>query len=126
MVSRLVLFALVGAVTLTGGRVSGHEALAAPDGWRGYAVRAELAPRFWVELPKDGSAGHDYGLGLAGQGDDAMDGRWRRTLPLAAGRYYAFRAEYRAGTSLPRPAASWRRSSGSTPRASSSGRRNTP
>jgi gluconolactonase len=69
---------------------------AAPDGWKVYAVRDEIAPRFWVEQPSDSSAPHTYGLGLAGQGGDAVDGRWLRTVPVTAGHYYTFRAECRA------------------------------
>jgi predicted amidohydrolase len=68
----------------------------APDGWQPFAVRDEIAPRFWVEEAKAQVAPLPYGLGLAGRGDDAVDGRWRRTVPVAAGRYYLFRAEYRA------------------------------
>ena len=29
-------------------------------------------------------------------GDEAVDGRWQRTVPVTAGRYYTFRADYRA------------------------------
>src|SRR6516225_9027893 len=59
-----------------------------PDGWHGYAARPEIAPRFWVEQPGDR-------LAMAGRGDDALDGRWLRRVPVTAGKYYAFSAEYR-------------------------------
>jgi hypothetical protein len=35
-------------------------------------------------------------LALAGRGDDAVDGRWVREVPVVAGRDYAFGASYRA------------------------------
>ena len=65
------------------------------EGWQPYAARDEIAPRSWVE--KDGS------LGLAGRGDDAVDGRWTRTVAVKAGAYYVFSARYRA-KNLPTPA----------------------
>jgi predicted amidohydrolase len=64
------------------------DATTGPDGWHGYAARPEIAPRFWVEQPGD----H---LAMAGRGDDAVDGRWLRRVPVTAGKYYAFSAEYR-------------------------------
>jgi predicted amidohydrolase len=69
---------------------------AAPDGWRTYAAREEIAPRFWVaRAPKTkGPAG--YFLGLAGRGDESVDGRWLRRVPVKAGKYYVFSATYRA------------------------------
>jgi predicted amidohydrolase len=64
---------------------------AAPDGWRPAAAREEISPRSWVE--RDGPG---YRLGLAGKGDEAVDGRWARTVPVAAGKCYVFSAQYRA------------------------------
>jgi predicted amidohydrolase len=64
------------------------DAATGPDGWHGYAARPEIAPRFWVEQPGDR-------LAMAGRGDDAVDGRWLRRVPVTAGKYYAFSAEYR-------------------------------
>ncbi len=63
-----------------------------PDGWRPYATREEIAPRSWDER----GPGGELVLGLAGRGDDAVDGRWAREVPVAPGKDYAFRAEYRA------------------------------
>jgi predicted amidohydrolase len=63
-----------------------------PDGWRPYAVREEIAPRSWDER----GPGGELVLGLAGRGDDAVDGRWAREVPVVPGKDYAFRAEYRA------------------------------
>lgn len=60
-------------------------------GWSAFAVRDEIAPRSWTE--PDGSGG--LRLGLAGRGDDAVDGRWVREVPVEAGASYAFAAEYR-------------------------------
>jgi predicted amidohydrolase len=59
--------------------------------WTPAAVRDELAPRSWVESV-DGTPC----LGLAGCGDDAVDGRWTRTVPVEVGRWYRFSARYRA------------------------------
>ncbi len=66
-----------------------QESAPAPDGWRTAAARDEIAPRSWVE--RDGQA---YRLGLAGKGDEAVDGRWERTVPVAAGKCYVFGAQY--------------------------------
>jgi predicted amidohydrolase len=63
-----------------------------PDGWRPFAVRDEIAPRSWDER----GPGGELVLGLAGRGDDAVDGRWAREVPVAAGKDYGFRAAYRA------------------------------
>src|SRR5439155_17136031 len=60
----------------------------ARDGWTTFAVRDEIAPRSW-QTP-------DGDLALAGRGDEAVDGRWQRTVSVTAGRYYTFRADYRA------------------------------
>jgi predicted amidohydrolase len=63
-----------------------------PDGWRPYAVRDEIAPRSWSERDPGGA----LVLGLAGRGDDAVDGRWAREVAAVPGKDYAFRAAYRA------------------------------
>src|SRR5262249_24057037 len=60
----------------------------ARDGWTLFAVRDEIAPRSWQTLDGD--------LALAGRGDEAVDGRWQRTVPATAGRHYTFLADYRA------------------------------
>jgi hypothetical protein len=62
------------------------------DGWRPYAAREEIAPRSWAERGSQG----DLRLGLAGRGDDAVDGRWAREVPVVPGKTYAFGAAYRA------------------------------
>jgi predicted amidohydrolase len=64
----------------------------APDGWRPYAVRDEIAPRAWTER----EAGNAQVLALAGRGDDAVDGRWVREVPVVPGKDYAFGAAFRA------------------------------
>jgi hypothetical protein len=69
---------------------------AAPDGWQPYAVREEIAPRWWAERRVDPSNQSDYFLGLAGKGDEAVDGRWRRRVSVAPGKFYRFTAEYQA------------------------------
>src|SRR5215218_776584 len=69
----------------------------APDGWRSYAVRPEIAPAFRVEEGQGDPKGtHPYKLGIAGRGDEAVDGRWVREVPARAGACYTFAAEYRA------------------------------
>ena len=62
------------------------------EGWRPYAAREEIAPRSWSERDAQGG----LRLGLAGRGDDAVDGRWAREVPVVAGKTYGFGAAYRA------------------------------
>jgi predicted amidohydrolase len=68
---------------------------ASPEGWETYAPRAEIAPRFSVERPAGGDEA-TYCLKIAGDGNPAEDGRWLRTVPVAAGKHYRFAAEFRA------------------------------
>jgi hypothetical protein len=56
-----------------------------PGDWSVFAVREEIAPRSWTE--PDGQGG--MRLGLAGRGDDAVDGRWVREIPVTAGAPFA-------------------------------------
>jgi predicted amidohydrolase len=65
---------------------------ASTDGWRPYAAREEIAPRSFSERDADGG----LRLGLAGRGDDAVDGRWVREVRVLPGKTYAFGAAYRA------------------------------
>ncbi len=67
------------------------KAIPAPPGWKFYAPRDEIAPRFWVDQNESGAL-----LCLAGKGDEAVDGRWIRRLPVKAGKHYVFQARYRA------------------------------
>ncbi len=62
------------------------------DGWQPYAAREEIAPRSWSERDAQGA----LLLGLAGRGDDAVDGRWAREVPVVPGKTYAFGAAYRS------------------------------
>jgi predicted amidohydrolase len=71
------------------------EAALAPDGWKAEVVRDEIAPRYWVHRSK-GKASADYQLGLAGQGSEAVDGRWVRRQAVVAGKHYAFHAEFQS------------------------------
>jgi predicted amidohydrolase len=93
---RFVLLLGMAAAGLGGGPARANELTSGPDGWRGYAVRAEIAPRFWVVPPEEGKSPGAYALGLAGCGDEAVDGRWLRRVPVAAGNYYVFTAHYQA------------------------------
>jgi predicted amidohydrolase len=69
----------------------------APDEWRSEAPRAEIAPLFFrVEPAAGASAASARLLGLSGQGNAAVDGRWVRVLPVKAGTHYQFTAEYQA------------------------------
>jgi predicted amidohydrolase len=62
------------------------------DGWQPHAAREEIAPRSWSERDAQGG----LRLGLAGRGDDAVDGRWAREVPVVPGKTYAFGAAYRS------------------------------
>ena len=99
-------------------RPAGFGEVTSTDGWRPYATRDEIAPRSWSDRDAQGG----LRLGLAGRGDDAVDGRWAREVPVVAGKTYAFGAAYRRRASLPPRAACSRASSGSTPRARRCGR----
>jgi predicted amidohydrolase len=87
----VTLLAAVGVATLA---ARADDLPTGPGGWRAQAIRAEIAPRFWVEATK-GTAATPL-LGLAGRGNEAVDGRWVRTQPVEPGRHYAFRADFRA------------------------------
>jgi predicted amidohydrolase len=60
------------------------------DGWRPLSSREEIAPRSWAERDPQGA----LLLGLAGRGDDAVDGRWAREVPVVPGKTYGFGAVY--------------------------------
>jgi len=77
------------AALLCAGSVFGE--VAATDGWQPYATREEIAPRSWSERDAQGA----LRLGLAGRGDDAVDGRWAREVPVVPGKTYGFAAAYR-------------------------------
>jgi predicted amidohydrolase len=70
------------------------ETAPAPDGWKPQIVRDEIAPRFWVQHPKQKEGGAEYELGMAGQGSEVLDGRWVRRQPVVAGKHYTFHAEF--------------------------------
>ncbi|MGA2499296.1 MAG: carbon-nitrogen hydrolase family protein [Tepidisphaeraceae bacterium] len=62
----------------------------APDGWRFSSPREEIAPRAWVVRgPADA-----YGLALAGTGDESVNGKWTRRIPVTAGQHVIFSARY--------------------------------
>jgi predicted amidohydrolase len=64
---------------------------AAPEGWRFFAVREEIAPKAWVVREGDG-----YGLALAGRGERSVDGRWIRRVPVTGGEHVVFNARYQS------------------------------
>jgi hypothetical protein len=67
-------------------------ASASTDGWKPHAVREEIAPRSFTEQNAQGG----LVLGLTSCGDDAVDGRWVREVPVAPGKTYSFAASWRA------------------------------
>jgi predicted amidohydrolase len=95
-VTRFLSFAFLGWAVLACGAVVADEAGSAPDGWKTQIVREEIAPHFWVEsAPKRGRP-DGYVLGLAGRGNEAVDGRWVRRQQVNAGNHYVFHAEFLA------------------------------
>jgi predicted amidohydrolase len=57
------------------------------DGWTTYSQRPEIAPKSWV----DRRQGKHY-LVLAGGGNAAVDGCWRKVVPVVGGQTYRFSA----------------------------------
>lgn len=78
------------AIPMLSTSVTAEDAFDAPDGWQSFSARPEIAPRFWVE--RDDQAPDRYGLGLAGNGNESVDGRWVRSVSVEAGQPYAFSA----------------------------------
>ena len=62
---------------------------AVPEGWQQTPVRAEVSPKFFTE-----QAGGQTLLGMAGQGNEAVNGYWHTTMPAAAGKYFRLSAQY--------------------------------
>ena len=64
-------------------RQAAEAVASAPEGWQPFAARDEIAPLWWVARP-DAAANPDaYLLGLAGRGDDWVDGRWQRRVAVS-------------------------------------------
>src|SRR5262249_34895673 len=104
-VFRFILLTVAGTFRLACNSAPADEAPLAPDGWVSYSVRSEIAPRFWVEPSKGKPSLAAYQLGMAGRGEEAVDGRWQQTVPVIAEKYFAFRAEYRS-RNIPSPSRS--------------------
>ncbi|MCU0871911.1 MAG: sulfatase-like hydrolase/transferase [Pirellulaceae bacterium] len=86
-------------------RQAAEAVASAPEGWQPFAARDEIAPLWWIARP-DAAANPDaYLLGLAGRGDDWVDGRWQRRVAVSGDKHYRFSARYR-GTNLAAPARS--------------------
>ncbi|MCS7305328.1 MAG: carbon-nitrogen hydrolase family protein [Thermoguttaceae bacterium] len=81
---------LIGLNTLAADK-PGSEALAQREGWHSYSPRPELAPRFWTEQTNGGLV-----LGIASQRHPSPDGRWIRHVPVQAGKFYRFQADWQA------------------------------
>ncbi|MCX8037681.1 MAG: carbon-nitrogen hydrolase family protein [Candidatus Sumerlaeia bacterium] len=61
------------------------------DGWTAASQRPEIAPRFFAHsLPTKTL------LGIAGNGNPAANGCWRKTVPVVAGKTYRFSVLYQA------------------------------
>lgn len=94
--SKWLVFALLVMAWLGIVYALAQDAEPARDGWHTYAVRDEIAPRFWVVRDPKLTGPQAYSLGMAGRGDEAVDGRWQRRMPVTAGKHYVFTAEYQA------------------------------
>ncbi len=65
------------------------------QGWTTWAPRAEIAPRTWVDDLHSRNGGGS--LALSGDSNAAVFGGWQRALDgIEAGKWYRFRAAYRA------------------------------
>jgi hypothetical protein len=63
--------------------------------WTPWSPRAEIAPRAFVDTTRD--RGEGGALAIAGSGNAAAFGGWRRTIAgVQAGAWYRFRAYYQA------------------------------
>lgn len=82
---------LIGLLALLGFVLPVRAEDAAPDGWRFFAARGEIAPKHGVATDGGG-----YALSLAGVGDRSVDGRWVRRVPVVGGHFVVFTARYRA------------------------------
>ncbi len=69
-------------------------AVSAPDGWTTAAPRDEIRPAFAFD-PQGGPDGHGAFVIKADQ-REGLDGCWTKTFPVTGGKYYHFRALYRA------------------------------
>jgi predicted amidohydrolase len=87
-------FILASFTVFAGVPALADEAAPALDGWKTQVVRDEMAPRFWVQHPKQKEGSAEYELGMAGQGSEVLDGRWVRRQPVVAGKHYVFHAEF--------------------------------
>jgi predicted amidohydrolase len=67
-----------------------------PAGWSAWSVRAETAPRTFVD-PVISCCGEPGSLGVSGDGNIAAFGGWQRTITgIKEGAWYRFVAHYRA------------------------------
>jgi predicted amidohydrolase len=89
------VFTLTLFTALAGVSGLADETAPAPEGWKPQIVRDEIAPRFWVQRPKQKEGGAEYELGMAGRSSEVLDGRWVRLQQVVAGKHYAFHAEFR-------------------------------
>ncbi len=64
----------------------------AADGWTFYAIREEIAPKSSIAYDKSSN----YRLILAGNGNESVDGRWVKRVPVSEGKFVAFSAQYKS------------------------------
>src|SRR3954470_7914682 len=64
----------------------------AADGWKFYSIREEIAPKSGIAYDKSSN----YRLILAGNGNDSVDGRWVKRVPVNQGKFVAFSAQYKS------------------------------
>jgi predicted amidohydrolase len=93
---RTTQFVLTSFWVFVGGLALANETIPAPDGWKPQIVRDEIAPRFWVQYPKQKEHGAEFELGMAGRGSEALDGRWVRRQPVVESKHYLFHAEFQS------------------------------
>lgn len=73
----------------------------APAGWTTAAARDEIKPAFVYE-PAGGSDGKGC-LVITADHREGLDGCWKKVFPITGGKFYHFRADYRAeGVAVPR------------------------
>lgn len=86
-----------------------HDTAPAPDGWQSFAVRAEIAPHFWVERTNE-QTGSGYCLGLPGcQRLQFQDRYLRLGRPAARGSRQAPERDRCRGGLEPPPGLAWHR-----------------
>ena len=96
----IVLFLLTVGVQLQADD-SRPEAVAGPAGWTTAAPRDEIRPAFAFEAT--GGADGKGCMVIKADGREGLDGFWKKTFPVAGGKYFHFAAHYKAdNVAIPR------------------------